>query len=163
MKKFGGPQIFTVIIMLVMGLALFQAREFPFLAAVYPVLACIIVILCSIASLVKHFIGRASVGGVIDIESDSTLPAPERRKKALRAFGWVIILYLLSALLGFKLGAMLFMASYVVIEAHARWYLATALTALTLLTLVIFHRALNVWWAEGLLGTYLAEPFPWLF
>jgi hypothetical protein len=163
MKKFGGTEIFIVIIMVIMVLAIVQARKFPFLAAVYPVFVCIVVILCCILALAKHFMGSAATGGVIDIGSDSTLPASERRKKALRAFGWVILLYLLSALLGFKLGAMLFMAGYVSIEARARWYLTTALTALTLLILVIFHRALHVWWAEGLLGTYLVEPFPWLF
>lgn len=163
MKKFGEPQIFTVVLIVIMALALLRSAKYPFLAAVLPVFMCIMIILCGILSLARHFLGSGTLGGIIDIESDSTLSTPERRKKAYRGFGWIILLYLISALLGFKLGALIFMTGYVAIEARARWWVTTILTTVTLVMLVVFHRALRVWWDEGLLGLYLADSYPWLF
>lgn len=163
MKKLGAPQIFTVVLIVIMALALWRSTKFPFLAAAFPAFVCVMVILCGILSLIRFYLGKSTLGGVMDIESDNTLPAEERRKKAYRAFGWIILLYLISALLGFKLGALIFMTGYVTIEARARWRLTTILTAGTLVMLVVFHQALRVWWDEGWLGLYLAESYPWLF
>jgi hypothetical protein len=163
MKKFGAPQIFTVVLIVVMALALWRSTKFPFLAAAFPAVVCIVVILCGILSLTRHLLGKSTLGGVMDIVSDTTLPAAERRKKAYRAFGWIILLYLISALVGFKLGALIFMTGYVAIEARARWQVTTILTAGTLVILVVFHQALRVWWDEGWLGLYLVDYYPWLF
>ena len=165
MKKMGVPEYFTIFLLIVMSLGLIRSFTFPYLAAIYPIVICTIIIICCIASLVRHFMGLGVTGGAIDIESDSSVPTRERLKKASKGFIWFLGLYALTALLGFKLAALVFMAAYIGFEARERWPMILTLTASTLVILIVFNKALNVWWNRGLLGKWewLADTLPWLF
>lgn len=163
MRSFGATQYFTLFIILIMGAAIFVARDFPFLAAIYPIFAATIVICACIASLVRHAMGKSTEGGAIDIESDTSMERSEKIKKSAKGFGWVIGLYLLIALLGFKLGALTFIVSFVKIEAKRSWPATLALALLALAILMTFQSVLNVFWPEGVLGYAISERVPWLF
>jgi len=163
MKSFGATQYFTMFIILVMAVAIYVAKDFPFLAAIYPIFAATIVLGACVASLVRHMMGKSIEGGAIDIESDDSIEKSEKLRKSAKGFGWVIGLYLLIALLGFKLGALVFIVSFIKIEARASWPLTGALAVLALAILVTFQSVLNVFWPEGLLGAAVYEQVPWLF
>ena len=163
--KIGGPEIFTIVTLIIMSLALIRAFSFPRLAAIYPIFVCSIILICCIASLVRHFMGLSVTGGAIDIESDKSLSGWQRMKNASRGFIWFLVLYALAAVIGFKMGALIFMAAYISREAKERWPKVLALTALTLGVLIAFNKALNVWWNAGLLGEWewFYDTVPWLF
>lgn len=163
MRSFGAVQYFTLFIILVMGVAIYVARDFPFLAAIYPIFAATIVIGACIASLARHLMGKSIEGGAIDIESDTSMDRSEKLRKSAKAFGWIIGLYLLIALLGFKLGALLFIVVFIKSEARSSWPLTFSLALLALVILVTFQSVLNVFWPEGLLGYSISESVPWLF
>jgi hypothetical protein len=109
--------------------------------------------------------GLGVIGGTIDIETDASLSGMERMKRAAKGFIWFLVLYALSALFGFKIGALMFMAAFIYKEAEERWPMVLGLTALTLAILIAFNKALNVWWNEGLLGQWewLYDNVSWLF
>jgi hypothetical protein len=163
MKRIGAPEIFTIIILIIVGLAVIRAIEFPFLAAVYPIFIGGFTIACCIIYLIRHIMGLSTTGGVIDIETDTSVPISLRIQKVRKGFIWLLLLYGIAALLGFKIGALLFIAFFVRIEAKASWTLTLALTASVLVVLVAFHRLLRVFYPIGLLGQWLADPLPWLF
>lgn len=163
MRSFGTTQYFTLFIILVMALAIYDARDFPFLAAIYPIFAATIVIFACVASLGRHLMGKSTEGGTIDIGSDSSMGKSEKLRKSAKSFVWILGLYLLIALLGFKLGALTFVVGFIKIEAKSSWPVTLALTALALAILVIFQSVLNVFWPEGLLGDSISEKVPWLF
>ena len=165
MKKISGGDIFTIVVLIVFGLALYRAFSFPFLAAIYPIFVCSIIILCCLASLVRSYLGLGVVGGAIDIGTDSSLSGLEKMKKASKGFIWFLVLYALAAVIGFKMGTLIFMAAYITKEAKERWPMVLSLTAVTLGVLIAFNKALNVWWNEGLLGQWewLYDNVSWLF
>jgi hypothetical protein len=153
-------------IFLVLAAAVVTATKYHFLAAIYPFVVGIFGCIISIAIIVRNFTkGDEMEGGALDIQEERDVPGSGRLKRAGRAFVWVLGLYLLIWLFGFKLGALLFVAGYVTIEARAKWFIILGLTVGLAVILDAFHNILNVFWPEGLLGEWewLVDTLPWIF
>ena len=165
MKVFTAPNIFTFFVLLAMGAAVIVATNYHFLAAIYPlVIGSIGTTLCFVF-LLKNIFKKSEEeeGGTVDIEKDRDIPDSVRFKRAGKALVWILSLYLLIWLLGFKLGAIVFVALFVAVEAHSKWYFIIGLSAVLAVVLTIFQEVLNVFWPEGLLGEWLSEHLPWFF
>ena len=165
MKRIGGAEVFTILVLITMILAVIEAMSFPFLATIYPVFVASIVIVCCVISLARKFMGLGVQGGTLDIEVDTSITEKERFKKGSKGFLYVLFLYAVAAIFGFKLGALIFITTYVLRETKAKWPAVLMMAGSTLVLLIAFNKLLNVWWTEGLLGQWewLYENAYWLF
>ena len=159
--------IFTLLVVVIMGLAVLDAVGFPFRAGLYPMVVGSFAVVMALWLLVRELRGAGgeerTSGGAIDIEADRGIPASVRARKATRMLAWLLGLYLVIWLTGFKLAVVAYLAAYIGIEARAKWFSILGLTALLVFVMFMFERFLGVFWLEGLLNQWLEEPLPWLF
>ena len=168
--KLNPAVIFTVLIAVVMGMALFTSKDFPLLARIYPLLIGSFVLVMAILSLVTELSrkggekGTGDTGsGAMDLEADTSLKGSVRAKKGIMAFGWFSAAYLAIWLLGFKIGVTAFLITYVSLRGRVRWYSLLGLVACLVSVLVFFDVVLGVYWPSGLLEMWLGDSLPWLF
>ena len=161
--------VFASLVIVVMGVAIFFATEFPFRGAIYPWVAGGFTLVMALLFVVTELRGAGGEeqsgtdGGAVDIEADRDIPASVRARKATKQLAWLLGLYLAIWLLGFKLAVVVYLAAYIGIEARSKWFSILGLTALLVFVLFMFERFLGVFWLEGLLNELLQEPLPWLF
>jgi hypothetical protein len=171
MKKINLSILLTLFFVLVMGAAIYFALDFPFLGAIYPIVVASFVLILALYSLVQQVkvsgseegLAESKNMGAIDIEAESSMPMSERFQKATRAFAWLLALYLLIWLVGFKIGAIVFIIVYIRIMAGTRWVMLLSLTVGLVFFLFCFDWLLGVYWPVGLLGLWLEDTWPWLF
>ena len=166
MKKFfNGSTIFTALVMLVMAWALFEAKDWKVGSGLYPWLVGGVTFILALWLLVQEIIRmraglspETGVGMSMDI-AVSDDPAGLKYRGFTRALGWVLGLGLSLWLLGFQIGLAVFFISYLVFQAHARWFVIPILTALMMLMLFYFYIFLEIFWPQSLLSQWLELPF----
>ena len=158
--------IFTSIIVVITALAVFEARDFPFAARMYPWVIGITLLTLSIFLLIvdgrRLITGRGDEAGSgmrADIEVKSDMPARVIYTKAARTAGWIMGFCLGIWLLGIHIAVTLFFFAYLSIRARARWYLIPVLTVFILLFLFSFDKFLGVYWPEGLIEQWITLPW----
>ncbi|MDI7259131.1 MAG: hypothetical protein QME90_04320 [Thermodesulfobacteriota bacterium] len=161
-KRIGFSTYFTLLIAVVMLIAAIDATQMPFMAAVYPGSVAAVMFVVAVAQLIQDFRKGQTTVGAIDIEK-AAVPDEVRYRKGLRAYIWLMGLYLAIILFGFKLGTIAFLIGYLKSEDKSRWLKIVLICAGTFVVLDSFNRFFEVWWPSGLLGDLLEESVPWLF
>jgi TctA family transporter len=134
--------LFTLAILVVSAAALYDARSFPYLGAIFPTAATAPAILMAAAQL------------VIDLRASHPAPAPETRTKTRLALGYffsLVLFLLLILFLGFGIAAALFVFGFLYVwvrihPLHALIYTGAVVGAAELLSWL-----LGLYWPEGIL------------
>ncbi|MBA7486239.1 hypothetical protein ES707_21795 [subsurface metagenome] len=162
--KFSGENIFTSLIVLVMALAIFEARNFILIVQVYPVLAAGATLILALSLLVTEVIrikaGRpaeARSGTTMDITSEEE-PTLAKYKGAGEVMAWILGMCLSIWLIGWLLGITTFLVAYLIFKAHSRWFVIPVLVVVMLVVLFYLDKLLEVFWPQGPLMRLLDLP-----
>ncbi len=166
MKKFfNGAIIFTVLVVLVMAGAVFEARNYPPGGRLYPWLVCSATFVLALWLLVNEVrrtragcSPSARTGMSMDIEASDELAKVKYGGFAI-AIIWILGLWLSIWLLSWQIGISVFFILYLIFRAHARWFMIPGLVALMMLLLFYFDKFLEVFWPRGILVRLLDLPF----
>ncbi|MGH7809382.1 MAG: tripartite tricarboxylate transporter permease, partial [Candidatus Binatia bacterium] len=134
--------LFTLSILVVFAAALYEARTFPYLGAIFPMGATIPAIFLAVAQI------------VLDLRAHPDPPGIETRKKTKLALGYLFSLgfyLLLVLLLGFGIATALFVFVFLCGWAEMRWFPALIYTGVVVGLTVLMSRLLGLYWPEGML------------
>ena len=154
-------------VVLFFSYALFEARDFSFVARIFPLVAGTGGLILGLLGLVADLRAKGKIvgqEGLIDLAPDQSLPVAVMQKRALRVISWLLGLYLGIWVLGFKISIALFFFLFLRFSGRLGWRLTVGLTAFAVfLFLFAFEKLLTLYWPEGLIGPWLKEILPWLF
>jgi TctA family transporter len=134
--------LFTFAVLVVVAAALYEARNFPHLGAIFPMAATIPAVLMATAQL------------VFELRADIPAPPPETRKKSILALGYFLSLlfYLLIILLfGFGIATAIFIFAFLWGWVRLRWTRALIYTVAVVGIAQLMSRLLNLYWPEGMI------------
>jgi TctA family transporter len=134
--------VFTLLVLVVVAAALFEARSFPYLGAIFPMAATIPAI----------FMGAGQV--FLDIRSAQDAPGIETRRKTRLALGYffALVLYLLLIVLfGFGIATALFTFGFLNAWVKMRWLPAFIYTGVVVGLTVLMSWLLGLYWPQGIL------------
>lgn len=103
---------FTLLVLVVASAALYEARSFPYLGAIFPIAATIPAIFMAVAQL------------VLELRADREAPGPESRRKTKLALGYffsLVLFLLLILLFGFGVATTLFTFGFLYGWVRMRW------------------------------------------
>jgi putative tricarboxylic transport membrane protein len=137
--------VFTLLVFIVGVVALYEARTFPYLGAIFPMAATIPAIF------------MAAIQIVFDLRAPPIAPEPETRSKIRKALGYFLSLlfYLLLILfLGFGIATALFTFAFLYGWVKMGWLHALIYTGSIVGAAQIMSQLLGLYWPQGiLLGT----------
>jgi hypothetical protein len=134
--------LFTFSVLVVSAAALYDARSFPHLGAIFPMAATIPAIVMAAAQL------------IIDLRAGRSAPEPQSRGKIKLALGYFVslVLYLLLILLfGFGVATALFTFVFLYGSVRMRWLHALIYTGAMVGVAQIMSWLLGLYWPEGIL------------
>jgi hypothetical protein len=134
--------LFTLSVLVVSAAALYDARSFPYLGAIFPMAATVPAILMAGAQLVLEF------------RTSHPAPGTETRTKIRLALGYFVslVLYLLLILLfGFGIATGLFTFVFLYGWVRMRWLHALIYTGSMVGVAQLMSRLLGLYWPEGIL------------
>lgn len=137
--------LFTISVFLVAAAALYEARSFPYLGAIFPMAATIPVIFMAAAQL------------IMELRASYTEPGPKIRKKIRLALGYflsLVVYFLMIWLFGFGIATTLFTFLFLYTWVGMRWPHALTYTAVIVGIALGMSSLLGLYWPEGVLLGY---------
>jgi putative tricarboxylic transport membrane protein len=134
--------VFTFFVLLVVTAALYEARSFPYLGAIFPVAATVPAIFMAVVQL------------LLELRAERPTRTIETKKKIKSALGYfvLLLLYLLLILLvGFGIATALFTFGFLYGWAKMRWPHAVLYTGCLVGAALLMDSLLGMYWPEGLL------------
>jgi TctA family transporter len=134
--------LFTVAVLLVSAAALYEAQDFPYLGAIFPMAATIPAV----------FMGAAQI--VLDLRAVPETPSGETKKRTGVALGYLFSLAVYLALIllfGFGIATALFTFGFLFVSERMRLASAIAYTAVMVVLTLLMSRLLGLYWPEGML------------
>ncbi|HEY7219127.1 MAG TPA: tripartite tricarboxylate transporter permease [Candidatus Binatia bacterium] len=134
--------LFTVLVLLVAAAALYEARSFPYLGAIFPMAATIPAIFMAAAQL------------VIEMRATPVPPGAEIRKKSRLALGYfssLVLLLFVILLFGFGVGTSLFTFVFLYWWVRIHWSRALIYTVALVGVAQLMNQVLNLYWPSGIL------------
>jgi hypothetical protein len=134
--------IFTIFVLLTVSAALYEAQDFPYLGAIFPMAATIPAIFMAAAQI------------VLELRTAREAPGIETRKKIKLALGYFfsLVAYLLLVLLfGFGVATALFMFAFLYGWVRMRWVTSLVYTVVAVGVALLMSRVLGMYWPEGIL------------
>jgi hypothetical protein len=134
--------LFTFSVLVLVAAALYEAQDFPYLGAIFPMAATIPAIFMATAQL------------VLELRAARAAPGPEVRRKTRLAFGYFLSLLLFFLLIwsfGFGIATTLFTFGFLYGWVRMRWSHALIYTISVVAVAQIMSRLLGLYWPEGLL------------
>jgi hypothetical protein len=149
--------VVVALLLVIFGLASWQAREFQLGARLFPEYVGIAgVALCLVYLLRQAWRGSAVDSAAEVNTADLGLEADDQTAagyfRALRVFGWIVIYYALIWLIGMMLATALFVPAFLRIGYRARWMASIALAAGLVVLIWVLHQALMLRWPPGVLS-----------
>jgi TctA family transporter len=132
--------LFTFAVLIVTAAALYEARDFPHLGAIFPMAATIPAIFMAAAQL------------VLELRAPRESAAPGTRKKIGMALGYFSSLILYFSLIwfcGFGIATALYTFGFLFGWARMRWLPSLAYTAAVVGFALALSRALELYWPQG--------------
>ena len=134
--------LFTILVLLVVAVALYEAQNFPYLGAIFPMAATIPAIFMAAAQI------------VLEVRATRESPGIETRKKTKLALGYFLslVLYLLLILLfGFGIATALFTFGFLYGWVRMGWFTAAIYTGVLVGLTLVMSWLLGMYWPEGIL------------
>jgi len=134
--------LFTILVLVVSAAALYEAQDFPYLGAIFPMAATIPAIFMAAAQI------------VLEVRATPQVPGAETRKKTRLALGYFfsLVLYLLLILLfGFGIATALFTFAFLYGWVRMNWFPVLIYTGVAVGLTLIMSWLLGMYWPEGIL------------
>jgi hypothetical protein len=133
--------LFTLSVLIISAAALYEARSFPYLGAIFPMAATIPAILMAATQI------------VFDLRASPTATQPDTRAKIRTALGHFVSLLaflLLILFVGFGIATALFTFVFLCGVARMRWFSALIYTGCLLATVELMGWLLGLHWPQGI-------------
>lgn len=158
--KLNGAALFTallIIFFLVFGTIatgyIHNAWIFPVLAASGGIAACVVRLVRDLRS------GGEIDSAGFDIAAERSVPTDIAYKRAAKFVGWIVGLYIVIWLVGFKLGVIVYFVVFLRLEGQAGWLTILLLTATMFIVLLLFESFLGIYWPNNLLKSLVKLPY----
>jgi putative tricarboxylic transport membrane protein len=150
---FSAATMYTIAVIVLLSLALWQSRNFGFRAGLFPWVIGIPTLILAIAQLGRDLYGKKKKKELYPGEIPETEVSPEDTKqRTISIILWTIGFFVAIWLLGFSYAVPLTILLYLKLAGHERWPLSIAVTFFSwLFYWGLFERMLNVPFPEGLL------------
>ena len=155
--RFGGEAAFSLFIVIVFALALWESRKFDIRAGLFPWAIGFPVLGMGIAQFIKDILGKES-SPPVDHPADEgpEVPAYLANRRTFVVSGWMIAYFLMIWLLGFSLGGALCTFLHLKFGSREKWLLSAVLTLFAWAVIYgVFDRALHVPFPAGQLLVWL--------
>jgi hypothetical protein len=134
--------LFTLSVFLVAVAALYEARSFPYLGAIFPMAATIPAIL------------MAAIQIVLELRATRETPGLETRRKIRLALGYffsLLFYFVLISLFGFGIATALFTFGFLYGWIRMRFFHALIYTGSLVSVMIVMSWLLGLYWPEGIL------------
>ena len=157
LSRFSWETVFSLFIIVVLALALWQSRHFDFRTGLFPWAIGFPVLSLAIVQLIMDFLGKGNRrGGDHLVEAGPDLPADVVNRRTAGIFGWIVGYFVAIWLLGFSFGVPLCTFIQLKIFGREKWPLSLIYTASAWAFIYgIFDRVLHVPFPTGQLFLWL--------
>jgi len=159
MRKFlEGRVLFSCFLAAVGASAIAYAHNWPFKAALFPLMTGIPLLVLALAQVLLDLRGRPETreAPVMDLQQTSDVPAELARRRTIAIFVWMAAFILLVLLIGFTLAVPLFAFFYLLFQSSAGFGTSVAIAAgAWTFFYVLFERVLQLQFEAGLVQTWL--------
>jgi putative tricarboxylic transport membrane protein len=151
--RFDRRVLFTICVIVLLALALWQSRNFGVRAGLFPWVIGTPTLVLALFQLAKDLRGKRKVNGpqfeaVAAVEVSSEVAT----RRTLIIIGWIVGFFVAIWLLGFSYAVPLTMALYLKLAGREKWPLIAIMTLCTWVVFyLLFERMLNVPFPDGLL------------
>jgi TctA family transporter len=155
--RFDKQVLFTVCVISLLALALWQSRNFGFRAGLFPWVIGTPTLLLALFQLAKDLRGHKKVGAP-HLEGEATIEvSPEvAARRTLTVLGWTVGFFIAIWLLGFSYAVPLMMVLYLKFAGREKWPITAIMTFCTWgFFYILFQRMLNVPFPDGLIFDWL--------
>lgn len=155
--QFGREAIFSLSIVIVFTLALWESRHFDLRTGLFPWAIGFPVLGLGVTKFIKDILGKESkfpVGQPADEGMD--VPVPPDNRRTLVASGWIIAYFMMIWFLGFSIGGVLCAFIHLKFGSREKWIISTVLTFFVWAIIYgVFERTLHVPFPPGELLVWL--------
>ena len=152
---FGAPALFTLTIIALLAIALWQSRNFGYRAGLFPWVIGTPTLLLAIAQLGRDFYGKKKKAGdslAESVETHIEVEPAVARQRTISIIGWTVGFFLAIWLLGFSYAVPLMIFLYLKLAGKEGWAMTIAVTFFSwLFYWSLFEKLLNVPFPDGLL------------
>jgi TctA family transporter len=154
--RFNTKALFTIAVVIILALALFQSRNFGFRAGLFPWVIGIPTLILALCQLVKDLLGREKAKGPLAAwEVAADVPPEVATRRTVAIIIWSIGFFVAIWLLGFSYSIPVSMLLYLKLAGKEKWPMALVVTFFTwLFVYALFERALSIPFPDGLLMTW---------
>jgi TctA family transporter len=160
--QFGAAALFTLTIIVLLGLALWQSRNFGYRAGLFPWVIGIPTLLLALAQLGRDFYGKKKKAGdslAQSVETHIEVEPAVARQRTISIICWTIGFFLAIWLLGFSYAVPLTIFLYLRFAGKESWFMTIAVTFFFwLFYWSLFEKLLNVPFPDGYLITLFMGP-----
>jgi TctA family transporter len=150
--RFDSKALFSVVVVVLIALALWQSRHFGFRAGLFPWAIGIPTLVLALLQLNKDVTGRKTPKAAAVWEAALHIPPEVAIYRTLTIIGWTVGFFVMIWLLGFTYAVPVVMILYLKFAGREKWLMTLIVTFFTWLFFHgLFERALNVPFPEGLL------------
>ncbi len=151
--RFDRRVVFTVCVIILLALALWQSRNFGVRAGLFPWVIGTPTLLLALIQLAKDFKGHKKVSGPAFEGEGAVEVSPEvATRRTLTILGWTVGFFIAIWLLGFSYAVPLTMVLYLKLAGREKWPITVIMTFCTWgFFYVLFQRILNVPFPDGLI------------
>jgi hypothetical protein len=150
------PALFTVVVIAVLALALWQSRNFGYRAGLFPWVIGIPTFVLAIGQVIRDIYGRKkkkTAGLAMSVEAPVAIEPAVARRRTVSIIVWTIGFFLVIWLLGFTYAVPLAILLYLKFAGES-WFITASVTFFSwLFYWALFEKMLNVPFPEGLLIT----------
>jgi hypothetical protein len=157
--RFDSKALFSVVVVVLIALALWQSRNFGFRAGLFPWAIGIPTLVLALLQLIKDVTGRKKPKSAAVWEGALDIPPEVATRRTLAIIGWTLGFFVMIWLLGFTYAVPVVMILYLKFAGREKWPMTLIVTFFTWLFFHgLFERALNVPFPEGLLIDFFKGP-----
>jgi hypothetical protein len=151
--RFDRRVVFTVCVIILLALALWQSRNFGVRAGLFPWVIGTPTLLLALIQLAKDLRGHKKVSGPAFEGEGAVEVSPEvATRRTLTILGWTVGFFIAIWLLGFSYAVPLTMVLYLKLAGREKWPITVIMTFCTWgFFYVLFQRILNVPFPDGLI------------
>jgi len=155
--RFSSGALFTLAIISILALALFDSRNFGFRAGLFPWVIGIPTLILALFQLAKDIFGREKPKAALaEWEKTVDVPPQVAAQRTISIMLWTVGFFLAIWVFGFSYSIPISMLLYLKLAGQEKWPMAIIVTFFTwLFTYGLFERALSIPFPDGLLFTWL--------